>query len=136
LHQMGDVMTVTVVLAVGFDPWMLMALDSGWRSEGYIVIPVYSIQDAMDHFKSGDFDLVLLGSYMTTENKERLTFLIRTSGSATPVVCVSSSCDTSHAFADATLRDDPRRLLAGIKELLARKATIPADRQAVYSVTT
>jgi DNA-binding response OmpR family regulator len=129
-------MAVTVVLAVRLDPWMLMALDSGWRSEGYIVIPVNSIQDAIDHFKSGDFDLVLLGSSITTENKERLTFLIRTSGSATPVVCVSSSCDVSHAFADATLRDDPRGLLAGIKELLASKARIPVDRQAAYSVTT
>jgi DNA-binding NtrC family response regulator len=119
-------MAVTVVLAVGLDPWMLMAQDSAWRSEGYIVIPVHSIRDAIDHFKAGDFDLVLLGHSMTIESQERLTYLIRASGSRTPVVCISSSCGVSYTFADATLRSDPSDLLRGIKELLASKSRTPA----------
>jgi DNA-binding response OmpR family regulator len=122
-------MAVTVVLAVAVDPSLLMAQDSIWRSEGYIVIPAHSIRDAIEHFKAGDFDLVLLGHSMTVENKERLTFLIRASGSTTPVVCISSSADVSHAFADATLRNDPRELLAGMKELLARRTILPAALQ-------
>jgi DNA-binding response OmpR family regulator len=123
---MEVVMAVTVVLAVGLDPWMLMAQDSAWRSEGYIVISAHSIRDAIDHFKAGDFDLVLLGHSITAESKERLTYLIRASGSTTPVVCISSSRDVSYAFADATLRNDPVELLAGMKELMASGTRIPA----------
>jgi DNA-binding response OmpR family regulator len=129
-------MAVTVVLAVGLDPWMLMAQDSAWRSEGYIVVSVHSIRDAIDHFKAGDFDLVLLGHSMTIENQERLTFLIRASGSNTPVVCISSSGGVSYTFADATLRNDPTDLLVGIKELLARRTRLPAAEQAAYSAAT
>jgi len=38
----------------------------------------------MEQFKVGDFDLVLLGSSIPAEHKERLTGLVRTSGSRTP----------------------------------------------------
>ena len=122
-------MAVIVVLAVGLDPWTLLAQDSVWRSEGYIVIPVYSIQDAIDHFNAGDFDLVLLGHSMIIENKERLTYLIRASGSNTPVVCISSSGEGCHTFADATLKSDPSDLLRGLRELLASRSRTPAALQ-------
>jgi DNA-binding response OmpR family regulator len=122
-------MAVTVVLAVGLDPWMLMTQESVWRSEGYIVIHTHSIRDAIDHFKAGDFDLVLLGHSIPVESKERLTYLIRASGSTTPVVSISNSGEVCDTFADATLRNDPRELLTGIKELLARKTGQPAVLQ-------
>ena len=119
-------MAVTVVLAVELDPWMLMAQDSLWRSEGYIVIPTQTVRDAIDHFKAGDFDLVLLGHSISLENKERLTSLIRASGSNTPVASFASSPEDRHTFADATLTNDPRALIKGIKELMARRTRLPA----------
>ena len=122
-------MAVTVVLAVGLDPWMLMAQDSLWRSEGYIVIPAQSVRDAFDHFKAGDFDLVLLGHSIPLENKERLTSLIRVCGDYTPVVSIAGSGDDYHIFADATLTNDPRGLLKGIKEALASRIRVPAAMQ-------
>jgi DNA-binding response OmpR family regulator len=122
-------MAVTVVLAVEVDPWMLMAQEPAWRSEGYIVIHAHSIREAIGHFNAGDFDLVLLGHSMTIENKERLTYLIRASGSSTPVVCISSSNDVRDTFADATLTNDPHELLSGIRGVLARKTRLPAVLQ-------
>jgi DNA-binding response OmpR family regulator len=119
-------MAVTVVLGVELDPWMLMAQDSQWRSEGYIVIHAYSVRDAIDHFNAGDFDLVLLGCSMTMESKKRLTSLIRASGSYTPVVSIAGSREVCHTFADATLTDDPRELLKGIKEVSAARTRMPA----------
>ena len=121
-------MAVTVVLAVGLDPWMLMAQDSLWRSEGYIVIPTQTVRDAIDHFKAGDFDLVLLGHRVPAESREQLAFLIRKSGSQIPVVSVTNSAGGYDAFADATLIDEPNALLEGIGRLLTGPAIIPSAK--------
>jgi hypothetical protein len=87
---------------------------------------VPSIPDAIAHFKAGDFDLVLLGQSISFENKERLTFLIRASGSMTPVVSISSSSNQGDPFADATLKNDPGAMLTGMGQLLAEKARLRA----------
>jgi len=52
---------ITVVLAVGLDSWRLTSQGSDLRSAGYVVISASSIRDAIEQFKVGDFDLVLLG---------------------------------------------------------------------------
>ena len=80
----------------------------------------------MEQFKVGDFDLVLLGSSIPAEHKERLTGLVRTSGSRTPVVCIPNSgcCNSS---ADGTLQDDASALLTGMEEILAKDAEIAGN---------
>ena len=119
-------MPLTVVLAVGLDPSLPTAKNAVWKSAGYIVISVGTIKEAIDHFKAGDFDLVLLGNSISLENKERLTFLIRSSGSRTPVVCIANLAEDCGCFADATLKNDSGELLSGIQELLAKSARMPA----------
>jgi DNA-binding NtrC family response regulator len=125
-------MSITVVLAVGLDSSLLSNQDSAWKSAGYIVISTWSIREAIEHFKAGDFDLVLLGQSIPVESRERLTYLIRASGSQVPVVCIAGSSGDCDSFADATLRNDSSELLAGMGELLASKARIPAVRAMVY----
>ena len=112
-------MSLTVILAVGLDSWKLTAQSSVLRSAGYIVVSAHSIRDAIDHFKAGDFDLVLLDHSIPVEDKERLTFLIRASGSQTPVVSAAHSSGDSHSFADATLKNDSVAMPTGMGELLA-----------------
>jgi CheY-like chemotaxis protein len=119
-------MSLTVVLAVGLDSWLLAAHSTVWRSEGYIVIAADSIQEAIDQFRGGDFDLVLLGDSIAFENKKRLAFMIRASGSQTPVISIADSSANGDAFADATLNNDARALLKGMSELIAAKARPPA----------
>jgi hypothetical protein len=125
-------MPIAVVLAVGLDSLELASQKPLWNSAGFIVVPASTIRDAIDHFKTGDFDLVLLGNSLSIENKERLTFLIRKSGSHTPIVCIGNSPVDSHSFADATLRSELADLLAGIRDLLAKQPGFPLHLRAAY----
>ena len=125
-------MHITVVLAVGLDSWRLTSQGSDWRSAGYVVISAGSIRDAIEQFKVGDFDLVLLGRSISTEHKERLTSLIRTAGSHTPVVCIPNSSGGSNSFGDGTLQDDASALLTGIEEILAKTPGARAVREILY----
>jgi len=125
-------MSLTVVLAVGLDSWLLSTHRTVWRSEGYIVVPATSIPEAIDQFRAGDFDLVLLGDSISLENKEKLTSMIRGSGAQTPVVSVASSSDASDSFADATLKNDASALLTGMAEVLANKSKMRACQTMMY----
>ena len=75
-------MRITVVLAVGMDSWQLTAERSMWNTAGYFFVPATSIRDAMNDFKAGDFDLVLLGHLLSAEDKERLTRSIQPAAAA------------------------------------------------------
>jgi len=111
-------MPVTVVLAVGLDTTLLEEQISDWLSAGLFITSAGSIREAIVHFKNGDFDLVLLGCSIPSDSRERLTFLLRASGSRVPVVCVtdiSSDCDS---FVDATIKDGSTNILNGIKEIM------------------
>jgi len=112
-------MSLTVILAVGLDSWKITAQSSVLRPAGYIVVSAHSIRDAIDHFKGGDFDLVLLDQSISVEDKERLIFMIRASGSQTPVVSAAHFSGDSHSFADATPKNDSVAMLTGMGELLA-----------------
>src|ERR1022692_797192 len=104
-------MPVTVVLAVGLDSWLLATKTRVWRSAGYFVVSAESIGEAIDLFNDGDFDLVVLGHYISIENRERLTSLIRASGSQTPVAFMGNSSRDSDWFPDSMLKNDSSTLL-------------------------
>lgn len=53
-------MSITVLLAIGRELPHLKTKRSEWQSAGYIVAFAESINKAIEHFTSGDFDLVLL----------------------------------------------------------------------------
>jgi DNA-binding response OmpR family regulator len=117
-------MSLTVVLAVGLDSRLLATHRALWTPAGFIVLSVVSIREAIDHFRVGDFDLVLLGHSMSRENKERLTFLIRASGSHTPVVSIADLSGDCDSFADATIANDSSALLTGMGQLLAKESQV------------
>jgi DNA-binding response OmpR family regulator len=114
-------MSITVILAVGVDPWLLAAQDAAWRSAGFVVVAAGTVRDAIVHFQASDFDLVLLGHAIPAESKDRLTSLIRASSSLTPVVSIADLHAGGDLVADKTLNSGSNRLLAGIVELLAER---------------
>jgi DNA-binding NtrC family response regulator len=121
-------MSLKVVLAIGVGSSLLEIQSSDWRSSGYTVTFAWSIKEAITHFRYGDFDLVLLGHSLPAESRERLTFLIRASGSQVPVACIadsSSDCDRSE---DAIFTVDSTNILEEIEELMASRATSPISR--------
>jgi len=129
-------MPLTVVLAVGLDSSLLAGQSSVWQSAGYFVTSTWSIREAIGHIREGDFDLVLLGHTIPADNRERLTFLIRASGSRTPVVYITDSANHRDSFADATIRNEPTSLLQSIGELMAKRANMPAPSRAMPDFAT
>jgi CheY-like chemotaxis protein len=119
-----------VILAVGADPSLLEIQSSTWKSSGYIVTFAWSINDAIVHFRYGDFDLVLMGHSLPADKRERLTFLIRASGSRVPVVSISNSSSDCDSFADMTIKNEPSTVLEAIGELMTNRARMPATRSA------
>jgi DNA-binding response OmpR family regulator len=114
-------MLLTLVLAVAVDSSLLASRRFFWESAGCYVTSAGSIREAILQFRDGDFDLILLGDSIPIESRERLTFLIRASGSGIPVVCVTDSPGDHDSFADATIRNDGDDLLLVMEELLAAR---------------
>lgn len=119
-------MPVTVVLAVGLDPWLLSMKSSAWKSHGYVVISVATVREAIDHFRAGDFDLVLLGNAITSEKKEQLTSLIRVFSKRTPIVCVSDDSAGREMYPEATFPGDSSKLFAGLRDFLSTETGLHA----------
>jgi DNA-binding NtrC family response regulator len=97
-------MAITVVLAVGWDTWLLAAQNSAWREAGYIAVSTSSITEAFQHFKGGDFDLVLLGSAISRQERETLTRQIRETGAKAPVIDTADLPDNFKSLKDAVSR--------------------------------
>ena len=74
-------MQATLILIVGTDSSLLRARSVILESMGYTAVPTFSIKMAADNFLTGDFDLVLLDNSLSEKDKDRLTSLIRASGS-------------------------------------------------------
>jgi CheY-like chemotaxis protein len=121
-------MPLTIVLCVGFDLSLLRARGLVLESAGYLVESVSTFKGAADRFQSGDFDLVLLCHSVPRKDRDRLTSLIRSSGSRTPIVSIAGNLGECDAFATATLEDGPNNFLAGIKDVLVKaEKTIPSQ---------
>jgi hypothetical protein len=124
-------MPTAVILCVGVDLSLSRSESRVWQSAGYRMTAVGSIRDALDYIRYGDFDVVLMGDSIRLGERERLTFLIRASGSRVPVVCVTDSSSDRASFADATVTSDPSKLLQCIGELLTAQAEKPAANRAI-----
>jgi len=127
-------MSLTVVLAVCMDSSILAIHDSVWKSAGFIVTSAGSIREAIERFRAGDFDLVLLGHSIPQENRERLTFLIRASGSHIPVASIGESFGDCDSFADATFGNEPDQLLLGMSELVTKSAKMLLMRKTQFGL--
>ena len=119
-------MTSTVVLTVGLESSFFRGQSLAWQSAGYSITSAWSIREAINLLHDIDFDIVLLGHSLTFESRERLAFLIRASGSRVPVACLENPSGDCDSFADATLKCEYIELIAGIGELLARRARTSA----------
>ena len=129
-------MSLMVILAVGVDSSPFETPTSVWQSAGCVVRSVLSIKDALGQLKDGDFDIVLLDHSIPAESRERLTFLIRASGSRVPVVYISNSPSDCDRFADATVNNAPDSILDAIGELIAHRAKVPAASSVMARIET
>jgi CheY-like chemotaxis protein len=125
-------MPLKLILAVGKDPALLESRGSTLRNAGYIVDSECSVKQAIQRFKYGDFDLVLLCHSLPAQDRSRLISAIRAFGSLTPIVSVASlHAHAPDAFADAMVEDAPEKLLSGIMGALLKATALyqPRDRE-------
>src|ERR1035441_3393079 len=104
----GVCMSINVVLAVGMDLWVLERKRKAWREAGYFVTPAGSVREAIDDFRSGDFDLVVMSASIPAESRERFTSMIRAAGSSVPVICATNPAGDWDLFANATIPKEHR----------------------------
>ena len=116
---------LTRILAVSPDPDLLASRCSILRSAGHVVEQATSIDEAIERLQAGAFDLVLLCHSIAIEERNRLTCLIRASGSLVPVVYLTA--EDGHVagrvpdtLADATVEGTPEELLRGTRQVLRR----------------
>jgi CheY-like chemotaxis protein len=112
-------MPIKLILAVGREPALLEYRSQILRRAGYIVDSELSLKKAIQRYKCGDFDLVLLCHSIPVQERDRLISSIRAFGSLTPIVSVAPlhAC-APDAFADAMVEDAPEKLLSGIQSAL------------------
>ncbi len=125
-------MGLAVILSVGVDPDVMGTRSLVLQAADYLVVTAYSIKEAVDHFRGGDFDLVLLCQSIPAKDRYRLTCWVRASGSRIPVVTVSGRFFQEDAFADVTVGSDPATLLGGIREVLVNAGTHAAQASAAF----
>ena len=118
-------MMPSIVLAIGFDLSLMTIRDLVLQSAGYAVVEASSLKEAVDHFQSGDFDLVLLCHSVPAGDREHLTSLIRASGSRIPIVSIARSLGECDAFANSTLEDGPNKFVASIRDVLTNSKKTP-----------
>ena len=107
-----------VALAVGQDPLLLEMRSQVLQSAGYMVVCALSVEEALHHFVSSDFDIVILCHSIPVLDRERLTCAIHSRSAATPVVVVASRFSAIDRFADAMIENEPDILLQEIPRIL------------------
>jgi CheY-like chemotaxis protein len=111
-------MPLTLILSVGRDLALLDTRDAMLRACGYIVESELSEKQAINHFRAGDFDLVLLCHSIASQDRDHLAWLIRAFGSRVPIVLISRSPGQDAGFANASIGCEPRKFLDGIRQVL------------------
>jgi CheY-like chemotaxis protein len=121
-------MSQTLVLSAGSDHVVLATRELILRSAGHIVVSAASIKEAVQQFRDGDFDLIILCHTLPQKDCQRLICFIRASGSRIPIASVSGGLGEYDAFADTVLEMEPTAFLAGIQDLLIGHAPTQSTR--------
>jgi CheY-like chemotaxis protein len=119
-------MKAALILFVGKDALIMDARTSPLRAAGRTVVSAFSIKKAAERFLGCDFDLILLDNSLPAIDADRITCLIRASGSLAPVVSIASERDYKNQFADMTVGSDLVSLRIGVRNGLAKSAKLPA----------
>ena len=112
------------ILSVGQDPELLKTRSLVLCANGYAVESC-SIGEAIQHFRAGDFDLVILCHSVPQREREHLIGLIRDCDCSTPVLFVAAaSADCPDTLANASSPGDPQELLQSIRDVLSVRAIL------------
>lgn len=113
---------LALILHVGHDLMLLHTRSAVLRSAGYIVECEYVIEDAVRHFLSADFDLVLLCHSLSDEERQGFISRVREHRSSTPVLSVDlfDTRNPRGTSDDPKTENSPTALLNCIGETLQK----------------
>ncbi len=118
-------MPLKFILAVGHDPELLGTRSAILHTAGCVAVPAFTMNEAIKHFMANDFDLILLCHTIAAPDRDRLTSMIRATGSLTPIVTIAPlTSQFSDGVADATIAADPEGFLHGIEEACSKRAKV------------
>ncbi|HEX4663303.1 MAG TPA: hypothetical protein VH196_02860 [Terriglobales bacterium] len=109
-----------VTLSVGRDPLLLQTRGQVLRSDGYTVSSTLLVDQALQQFVAGDFDIVILCHSIPFREREKLAEAIHSRSPNTPVVVVAAGYGGKDRAADAVIDNEPATLLQELPKLLRR----------------
>ena len=109
-------MPVKHILAIGREPALLEYRSQILRRAGHIVESELSLERAIQRYKCGEFDLVLLCHTIPVQERDRLISSIQAVGSLTLVVAVAPpGSQAPFAADDVTFEGRPEEFPSGIQ---------------------
>jgi DNA-binding NtrC family response regulator len=126
-------MPITMVLAIGLDAGFLESQRNTLKASGYFVSSAHSVNAAMEEFRDGDFDLVLIAQSVETERRDRLISMIRDTGSRVPVVCMAEPSSYFNTLALAATDSGQIYMMQSIGDVVSHQKRPVARASAVDS---
>ncbi len=109
-------MPIKFILAVGREPALLEYRSQILQRAGYIVELELSLEKAIQRYRCGEFDLVLLCHTIPVRERDRLISSIGAVGSLTPVVTVAPpGSQAPFADDDVTFEGRPEKFPGSIQ---------------------
>jgi CheY-like chemotaxis protein len=116
-----------LVLSVGSDARILDARERIFQSADYVVVSAMSIKEALYLLRGGDFDVIVLCHTVSTEDCQRLTSIVRASGSRIPIVSVASrGPGEEKSITDAVFDKDPAEFFRSLEDVLTTQLQVQA----------
>ena len=122
-------MPIQLILAVGREPALLEYRSQILRRAGYIVDSELSLKNAIQRYKDGDFDLVLLCHSIPVQERDHLISSIQAFGSLTPIVSVAPPDSRApDVVNDLILEATPEKLLGSVQGALLKATAFYKSR--------
>ncbi len=112
-----------LILSVGTRSDLLATRNRVLESYGYIVVPAYTPEQAMDQLRESDFDVAILCHTLGADDRERLIGAMKKAKPLMPVLTVESGGYSQRPeLADEAVAgiDGPEALFAHIEAALSR----------------
>lgn len=109
------------VLSISYDGTLLKTRHDMLQQKGYAVTSAEGFNNAMEHCRSGEFDLVVIGHSIPHQDKEALFNTVQESCAA-PVIALARGSEPELKGAVDTLDPmDPHRFLKAVEKIANRK---------------
>jgi DNA-binding NtrC family response regulator len=106
-----------IALHVGLDPTLSYTRQKILQSMGCTAVACFSAADAVQFFRDGDFDFVMLCHSLPREERQELTRLFHMWSPSTPIILVRWDREAD-SLVDAVLDSDPEQMVRQLSQVI------------------